>query len=191
MGKLIYTMNVSLDGFVETPDKSVAWTKVDDELHTWFNDDLREVDASLYGRRLYELMAGYWPTAESDPAATEAMREFGRIWLETPRIVFSTTLRSVDFNSRLVRGDVGDELARLRTEFQGDLEVGGPNLASQFVRRGLVDEYRLMVHPVVLGAGTPFFPQLDAPIDLRLAETRAFGSGVTLLRYERRSPAVG
>lgn len=188
MGKLIYTLNVSVDGFVETPDKSLAWTKVDDELHRWFNDDLREMDASLYGRRLYELMSAYWPTAGSDPAATEAMREFGRIWLETPRIVFSTTLPSVDFNSRLVRGDVGDVLARVRGEFQGDLEVGGPNLASQFVRRGLVDEYRLMVHPVVLGAGTPFFPQLDAAIDLHLAETRTFDSGVTLLRYERRAP---
>jgi dihydrofolate reductase len=188
MGKLIYCLNVSLDGFIETPDKSLAWTKVDDELHTWFNDDLRKVEASLYGRRLYELMAGYWPTAGSEPEATETEREFGRIWLETPKIVFSTSLHSVDFNSRLVRGDVGDELARIRREFQGDLEVGGANLASQFVRRGLVDEYRLMVHPVVLGAGTPFFPQLDAPIELRLAETKTFESGVTLLRYERRAP---
>ena len=191
MGKLIYCLNVSLDGFIETPDKSLAWGKVDDELHTWFNDDLREVEASLYGRRLYELMAGYWPTAGSDPEATETERDFGRIWLETPKIVFSTTLPSVDFNSRLVRGDVGDQLARLRTEFQGDLEVAGPNLASQFVRRGLVDEYRLMVHPVVLGAGTPFFPPLDAPIDLELTETRTFASGVTLLRYERRAPGGG
>jgi dihydrofolate reductase len=189
MGKLIYLMNVSLDGFIETPDKSLAWTRVDDELHTWFNDHMRGMDASLYGRRLYEVMAAYWPTSGSDPEATEVMREFGRLWLETPRIVFSTTLRSVDFNSRLARGDVGDELARVRTEFQGDLEVGGANLASQFVRRGLVDEYQLMVHPVVLGSGTPFFPQLDAPIDLQLTETRAFDSGVTLLRYERRALA--
>ena len=110
-------------------------------------------------------MAGYWPTAGSDPEATDTERDFGRIWLETPKIVFSTTLTSVDFNSRLVRGDVGEQLARLRTEFTGDLEVAGPNLASQFVRRGLVDEYRLMVNPVIIGAGTPFFPQLDAPID--------------------------
>jgi len=188
MGKLIYLLNVSLDGFVETPDHSLAWTHVDDELHTWFNDQSRELDASLYGRRMYELMAGYWPTAGTDPQATDAMRDFGRIWLETPKIVFSTTLSSVDFNSRLVRGDVGDELARIRTEYPGDLNVGGANLASQFVRRGLVDEYRLVVHPVVLGAGTPFFPQLDTPIDLQLAETRTFGSGVTFLRYERRAP---
>ncbi len=187
MGKLIYCLNVSLDGFIETPDKSLAWTKVDDELHTWFNGQMRGVDASLYGRRLYELMAGYWPTAGSDPEATETERDFSRLWLETPKIVFSTTLPSVDFNSRLVRGDVGEQLARLRTEFEGDLEVAGPNLASQFVRRGLVDEYRLLVHPVIIGAGTPFFPQLDAPIDLALTETRTFGSGVTLLRYEKRA----
>ena len=191
MGKLIYCLNVSLDGFIETPDKSLAWTEVDEELHSWFNDHMREVEASLYGRRLYELMAGHWPTAGSDPDSNEIEREFSRLWLETPKIVFSTTLQSVDFNSRLVRGDVGDVLARVRTEFQGDLEVAGPNLASQFVRRGLVDEYQLMVHPVVLGAGTPFFPPLDAPIDLRLLETKTFESGVTLLRYERRTPAAG
>jgi dihydrofolate reductase len=187
MGKLIYCLNVSLDGYVEAPDKSLAWANVDEELHTWFNEDLRKTDASLYGRRLYELMSAHWPTAGSDPEANEVEREFSRIWLDTPKIVFSTTLPSVDFNSRLVRGDVGEVLARVRAEFQGDLEVAGANLASQFVRRGLVDEYRLMVHPVVLGAGTPFFPQLDAPIDLRLAETKTFESGVTLLRYERRS----
>jgi len=140
---------------------------------------------------MYELMAGYWPTVGSDPEATDAMLEFGRLWLEMPKIVFSATLPSVDFNSRLVRGDVGDELARLRTEFPGDLDVGGATLASAFVRRGLVDEYRLVVHPVVLGAGTPFFPQLDAPIDLQLAETRTFESGVTFLRYERRGPGRG
>ena len=191
MGKLIYSLNVSLDGFVETPDHSLDWANVDEELHTWFNDQVREVDASLYGRRMYELMAGYWPTVGSDPEATDAELDFGRIWLETPKVVFSTTLPAVDFNSRLVRGDVGDALARLRTEFQGDLDVGGPTLASQFVKAGLVDEYQLLVHPVVLGAGTPFFPQLDAPIDLRLAETRTFESGVTLLRYERRAPAGG
>jgi dihydrofolate reductase len=186
MGKLIYCLNVSVDGFVETPDKSLAWTRVDDEVHSWFNDHMREIEASLYGRRLYELMSAHWPTVGSEPEATDVERDFGRLWLDTPKIVFSTTLKSVDFNSRLVSGDVGEQLARVRTEFQGDLEVAGANLASQFVRRGLVDEYQLMVHPVVLGAGTPFFPPLDAPIDLQLTETRTFDSGVTLLRYERR-----
>jgi dihydrofolate reductase len=184
MGKLIYTMNVSLDGFVETPDHSLSWTKVDDELHSWFNDELRTMSASLYGRRLYELMAAYWPTGESDPQATEPMREFARIWNATPRVVFSSTLETVEGNSRLVRGDIEDELERLRAEFDGDLEVGGPTLAASFIRRGLVDEYRLVVHPVVLGAGTPFFPELERPIELRQTGTRRFESGVVYVGYE-------
>lgn len=183
MGKLIYLLNVSLDGYVETPDHSPAWAVPDDELHTWFNDQTRGLDASLYGRRLYEVMAAHWPTGESDPSATEPMREFARIWNAMPKIVFSSTLESVEWNSRLVRGDVGEELARLRTEFDGDLAVAGATLASAFIRRGLVDEYRLVVHPVVLGAGTPFWPPLDEPIRLRLTETRTFESGVMYLRY--------
>ncbi len=184
MGKLIYCLNVSLDGFIETVDHGLDWALVDDELHTWFNEQTRSLDASLYGRRLYEVMAAYWPTAESDPAATETEREFARIWNATPKIVFSTTLDSVGPGCRLVAGDVGDRLAELRSEFSGDLEVGGPTLASAFIERGLVDEYRLVVHPVVLGAGTPFFPTLRDRIGLRLLETHTFRSGVMYLGYE-------
>ncbi len=186
MGKLIYSMNVSLDGYVETPEHSLDWANVDEELHSWFNDRAREVDASLYGRRMYELMAGYWPTAESDPSATEVEREFARIWKPMPKIVFSSTLTTVDWNSRLVRGDVGDQLAQLRTEFDGDLDVSGATLAAEFIRRGLVEEYQLIVHPVVIGAGTPFFPELQSPISLRLTETRTFGSGAIYLGYAAR-----
>ena len=183
MGKLIYLMNVSLDGFVETVDHSLAWTTVDDQLHTWFNDQLRATQASLYGRRLYELMAAHWPTAEDDPAATDAMLEFARIWNPMPKVVFSSSLDQVAHNSRLVRGDVGDVLDGLRREFDGDLAVGGPNLAGQFVRRGLVDEYRLVVHPVVLGAGKPFWPELDAPLRVRLTDADTFASGVEFRSY--------
>jgi dihydrofolate reductase len=183
VGKLIYLMNVSLDGFIETPEHSLDWTIVDEELHTWFNDQMRTLDATLYGRRLYELMAAYWPTGEDDPSATDAMREFSRIWKPMPKIVFSSSLEHVEHNARLVRGDVETVLQDLRREFDGDLDVGGPNLAGQFVRRGLVDEYRLVVHPVVLGAGTPFWPELDAPLRVRLVDTRTFKSGVELRSY--------
>jgi dihydrofolate reductase len=183
MGKLIYLLNVSLDGFAETVDHGLEWATVDDELHAWFNDQMRNLEASLYGRRLWEVMAGYWPTGEDDPAATDVMREFSRIWKPMPKIVFSTSLDHVEHNARLVQGDVGEVLGGLRTEFDGDLDVGGPNLAGQFVRRGLVDEYRLVVHPVVLGAGTPFWPELDSPLRLRLTETRTFGSGVEFRSY--------
>lgn len=184
MGKLIYTFNVSLDGFIETVDHRLDWSVPDDELHTWFNDLSRSLDASLYGRRLYEVMAAHWPTAESDPAATEPEREFARIWNEKPIIVFSTTLDAVGPNCRLVSGDVSDRLAEIRSEFAGDLEVAGPTLASAFIERGLVDEYGLVVHPVILGAGTPMFGALRDRIGLRLLKTRTFASGAVYLGYE-------
>ena len=183
MGRLIYTLNVSLDGYVESRQGSLDWGTVDDELHLWFNRHAAQVEASLYGRGLYETMARYWPTAEQDPAATGPMREFARIWNATPRIVFSTTLKEVESGSRLVQGDVGEVLRAVRQEFAGDLEVGGPTLASQFVRRGLVDEYGLLVHPVILGGGKRYLPDLESPIPLRLAETRTFESGVVYLGY--------
>ena len=183
MGKLIYLLNVSLDGFIETPDHSLDWTIIDDELHTWFNDHSRALAGELYGRRLWDVMSAYWPTGEDDPTSTETEREFARIWNATPKIVFSTTLDRIEHNARLVRGDVGTVLDEVRSELDGDLGVGGANLAGQFVRRGLVDEYQLMVHPVVLGAGTPFWPELDAPLRLRLVDTHTFTSGVELRSY--------
>jgi dihydrofolate reductase len=183
MGKLVYSLNVSLDGFIATPDGGLDWATVDEEVHSWFNDQTRAMQAALYGRRLYELMAGHWPTAEDDPASGPVEREFSRIWKSLPKFVFSTTLESVDHNARLVRGDVATVLQELRREFDGDLEVGGPNLAGQFVRNGLVDEYQLMVHPVVLGTGVPFWPPLEHPLPLRLKESRLFESGVELRSY--------
>ena len=183
MGKLVYLMNVSLDGYVETPDHSLDWTVVDEELHRWFTDRSRETDAFLYGRRIYELMNAYWPTAESDTTAPDFMHEFARAWNATPKIVFSTTLARVEGNSRLVSGDLGDVLARLRNEFPGELSVAGPTLAAQFIQRGLVDEYRVVVHPVILGAGLPYFPGLEIPVGLRLNETRQFASGAIYLGY--------
>ena len=183
MGKLVYLMNVSLDGYVETLDHSLDWMPVNEEVHRWFGDRSRETDAFLYGRRLYEVMNAYWPTAESDPTATDYTIDYARVWNATPKIVFSTSLARVEGNSRLVSGDVGDVLARLRAEFPGELSVAGPTLAAEFIRRGLIDEYRLVVHPVVLGAGLPFFPGLDTPVDLRLTETRRFASGAIYLRY--------
>ncbi len=141
------------------------------------------MDATLYGRRLWEVMAAHWPTAENDPSSTDVEREYARIWNAMPKVVFSTTLEHVEHNARLVRGDVGTVFEEVRREFDGDLGVAGPNLAGQFVRRGLVDEYRLVVHPVVLGAGTPFWPEVDAPLRLRPVERQTFSSGVELRTF--------
>ena len=183
MGRLIYAMNVSLDGFVETPDHGLDWAVVDDEVHDWFNELARSVDASIYGRRMYELMTDYWPNAASDPQATRSMLEFALIWRDTPKFVFTSTLDEVGWNTRLLRGHIEEGLASIRREFSGDIDVGGATLAAEFIRRGLIDEYRLVVHPVVIGAGTPYFPRLDRPLPLRLADTHQFSSGVTWLAY--------
>ena len=183
MGRLIYTLNTSVDGFVETTDHGLDWSVGDDELLGWFTHRARGLDASLYGRRLYETMSSYWPTAHTDPAVTETGLEFQRQWLRIPKIVFSSTLDSVDWNSRLVRGDVGDELALLREEFDGDFEVGGATLAAEFIRRGLVDRFELITHPVIIGSGTPYLPHLDERIRLRLTDSRAFACGVMYRGY--------
>lgn len=184
MGRVIYLMNVSLDGFVNTSDGSLDWTIIDDEIHGFFNEQTRRTEVMVYGRRLYETMNGYWPTAESDPEATETMLEFARLWNPTPKVVFSTTLDDPGPGWRLLRGDVVGEITRLKAEIDGEIEVGGPTLAREVIRAGLVDEFRVVVHPVILGGGTPFFPELDAPIRLRQIETRTFASGAVYLGYE-------
>ncbi len=183
MGKLIYLMNVSLDGYIETPDHSLDWATVDDEVHAWFNERTSESAAAIYGRRMYEVMTAYWPTGGSDPNATPVMREYAGIWNALPKFVFSRTLESADYGFRLLRGDVAEELVKLREEFDGNIEVSGPNMASQFIERGLVDMYRAVVHPVILGAGTPYLPQLDTRIRLRQTAIERFESGVVALTY--------
>ena len=183
MGKIVYLMNMSLDGFIETPDRGLDWTVVDEELHYFFNDQTRATAVMVYGRRLYETMAAYWPTGESNPDSTPAMVEFAQIWNQRPIVVFSTTLDNVVANARLERGDLVGVVERLRAEVDGDISVGGPTLAAQLIPHGLVDEYRLVVHPVVIGAGKPFFPALDTALQLRLLETRTFESGATYLAY--------
>jgi dihydrofolate reductase len=186
MRKLIYLMNVSLDGFIEGPNRELDWTHVDEETMSLFNDQQRGMDTLLYGRRLYEVMT-YWETAEADPSISEVEREFARIWKNSTKLVFSKTLEQVQGNARLVRGDIAGEIAKLKQQPGKDLEIGGPNLASTVMQLGLIDEFRLVVHPVVLGSGTRFFPALADKIDLRLVETRVFGSGVVYLRYLTKS----
>jgi dihydrofolate reductase len=176
-------MSVSLDGFAATPSGSLDWVKVDEELHTAFNDESREVSAFLYGRRMWELMAAYWPTADADPDEPQVIRDFATIWKATPKIVFSRTLEHVGHDARLVRDDVVAEVVRLKTQPDFDMGVGGPTITAPLLAAGLVDEVRVYVQPVMLGAGLPFFPPLDERIGLELVETRTFGSGVVFLRY--------
>jgi len=185
MRKIVLMMSVSLDGFFEGPDHDLGWHMVDDELHSHFNEELAAMGAFLDGRVSYELMAEFWPTADSDPTSTAPMVEFARIWREMPKIVFSRTLERADWNTTILRDVVPDEIRALKAQPGGDLALGGADLAATFLRHDLVDELRLYVHPVVIGRGTPLFKPSDARIELRLAETRTFGNGVVLLRYMR------
>jgi dihydrofolate reductase len=184
MRKLIYSMGVSLDGFIAGPAGEIDWSAPDEELHRFHNQQAREVGAELYGRRLYEVMIA-WETAEEKPSAPEHELEFARIWKDTPKIVFSKTLEKVEGNATLVRDSAVEEVARLKEQPGKDLAVGGAGLASTFIKLGLIDEYRLFVSPVVLGGGTPYFPALDERINLELVETQTFGSRVVYVRYRR------
>src|SRR6266550_574048 len=185
MRKIVFMMSVSLDGFMAGPDGELDWHMVDDELHAHFNDELRAMGAFLDGRVTYELMAGFWPTADQDPASTAPMVEFARIWREMPKIVFSRTLEQANWNTTVARDVVPDEIAALKARPGGDMVIGGADLAATFMCHDLIDEYRLYVHPIVLGQGQSMFQAPDVRIDLRLVETRTFGNGVVLLRYQR------
>ena len=184
MRKIIYSMLVSLDGFIEGPNRELGWHVIDEEFHTFVNEQQGEFDTYLYGRRLYETMR-YWETADKNPSAPAYELEFARIWQRMPKIVFSKTLEQVQGNARLVRDNIVEEITRLKAQPGKNMDLGGPNLASTFIRLGLIDEYRLFVQPIILGNGTPFFPTLDNPIKLRLVETHTFSSGVVYLRYRR------
>jgi dihydrofolate reductase len=184
MRKVIYSMGVSLDGFIAGLDGEIAVPPPEEELHRFHNQQTRELGAHLLGRRLYEEMT-YWETVDESSTAPEHEIEFARIWKEMPKIVFSRTLEKVEGNARLVRDGVADEVARLKEQPGKDIAVGGAGLASTFMELGLIDEFRPFVHPVVLGGGTPYFPPLDERINLELVETRTFGSGVVFLRYRR------
>jgi dihydrofolate reductase len=183
MRKLIYSMGVSLDGFIAGPEGEIDWTEPDAELHRFHNQRTLELGTHLCGRRLYETMV-YWETADEKPSAPEH-DEFARIWKDLPKIVFSKTLDKVEGKSRLMREGVAEEVAKLKEQPGKDLAVGGAGLASTLIELGLVDEFRRFVYPVVLGGGTPYFPALEERIDLELVETRTFASRVVYLRYRR------
>ncbi|KKK05877.1 dihydrofolate reductase family protein [Micromonospora sp. HK10] len=182
MRRIIVAMSVSLDGFFEGPDGDLSWHRVDEELHQHFNDELRGMGAFLDGRRTYELMAGYWPTADRDPASSGPEREFAAIWRDMPKIVYSRTLDRADWNTTVLREVVPEQVRALQEQPGGDLALGGAELAATFARHGLVDEWRLYVNPVVLGAGRPLFPP-GLRLDLELVAERRFGNGVVLLTY--------
>ena len=192
MRKIISTISVSVDGYMEGPNREIDWHMVDDELHGHMNAWLGAAGGFLEGRVTYELMAQFWPTADQDPAAPPTIVEFAQIWRDMPKVVYSRTLERADWNATVVHDVVPAEVLALKTQPGGNLVLGGADLGAEFARHDLIDEYRLYVHPVVIGRGRPMLRPSDAKVPLELIETRTFGNGVVMLRYERRrSRATG
>lgn len=184
MRKLIYSMGVSLDGFIAGPRGEGEWAAPDEELHRFHNEQTRQLCLHLLGRRLYEVMS-YWETAEErNPSAPQHELEFARIWKELPKTVFSNTLTTVEGNTKLSRRDPVVEVQTLKEQPGEDVGVGGAALAASLTAHGLIDEYRLFINPLVLGGGKAFFAR-DERITLELIETRTFSSRVVYLRYGR------
>ncbi|GGR86541.1 deaminase [Streptomyces aureoverticillatus] len=183
MRSVTYSMGVSLDGYIVGPDGGFDWTEPDDDVFRFWIDEIRDVGVHLLGRRLYETML-YWETADQDPSLDDSMLEWAALWNPLPKVVFSTTLSAVQGNARLASGSPAEEIERLRAEpGEGDIAIGGATLASEVAAAGLIDEYRAMVHPVLVGGGIPFFSRHERRVDLELVETRTFSSKVVYLRY--------
>ncbi|PZF80891.1 dihydrofolate reductase family protein [Jiangella anatolica] len=194
MRKLTYAMNVTLDGYVAAPGDDLGWSgggdgpdsSSSDELFQFWSDRVATTGLALYGRKLWEAMSSAWPTADQRPGATPAEIEFAGRWRDLPKVVFSSTIGTVDWNARLVTGDAVAEITRLKAGDGGPMDIVGATLAAAAMRAGLIDEYLLVTYPVLVGGGTPFFTALDTWVNLTLTETRTFPGGLVLTRYETR-----
>jgi dihydrofolate reductase len=180
---LIYSMSVSVDGFIADREGAFGWGAPSEELFRFHTALVSELGGCLLGRRLYETML-VW---ETDPSMrdTELEAAFADVWCAIPKVVFSRTLDSVQGNARLAEASVAEEVVAALDATDKDVEVGGAGLAAQAIELGLVDELRMFRYPVVVGGGTPFLPPVTADIALELIETRTFGSRVIYERYRR------
>jgi dihydrofolate reductase len=179
MRKVIVSNLASVDGFFEGPNKELDWHVVDDEFHEYAKEMLRRADVLLFGAATYKLMAAYWPNPPADEIADKMT--------SLPKIIFSKTLKKAAWNnSRVVSGDIQEEISRLKKESGKDLVVlGSAKLASFLLQLGLADEYRVIVNPVLLGKGSPLFADIPESIRLKLQATKVLASGVVILSYQR------
>lgn len=186
-------MQTSLDGRAEGPNGEFDWPTVGDDMTSYGLPELRKMGTFLYGRKVFEGMAAFWPDAETWMPDSPFHVAFAQLWKPMPKIVFSRTLTEADWNSRVVRSNVVEEVTKLKAEADAGLVCfGGPDIASTLIGNDLVDEFRLFIHPVVLGGGPSIFPALGERFNLRLDDTRTFDSAVTLVRYSRvRDAATG
>ncbi|HEY8296350.1 MAG TPA: dihydrofolate reductase family protein [Micrococcaceae bacterium] len=182
MAKLTYTGITSLDGYIADRDGNFDWSAPDEQVHRFVNDLERPVGTYLYGRRMYEVMV-YWESVDDLPDQPSFVQDFAEIWRSADKIVFSTTLAGASSaRTRIEREFDADAVRQLKATAQSDITVAGPDLAAQAIRAGLVDEVRLFVTPVVIGAGKQFLPD-DVRLTLELLDERRFDNGVVYLRY--------
>lgn len=181
MRKLIFAINITLDGCCDHT-KQVA----DDETHEYFTHLMREVDLLVFGRKTYQLMVPFWPEVAKSQSLTKASNEFARTFDSIDRIVFSRSLDSAeDKNTRIVRTNLHDEILRLKQEQGKNILVGGVSVPSQLIELGLVDEYRFVVGPIVVGEGRRLLEGVSLPerLQVKLVDTKIFESGCVALRY--------
>jgi dihydrofolate reductase len=182
MAKLIYSAITSLDGYVADEEGNFDWAAPDEEVHSFVNDLERPVGTYLYGRRMYEVMV-YWETAHTLADQPPIIRNFTEIWQAADKIVYSRTLETAaSAKTRIERDFDPETVRRLKASAERDLTVGGPDLAAQAIRAGLVDEFQLLVAPVVVGGGQRALPD-EVRLKLQLLDERRFGSGVVYLNY--------
>jgi dihydrofolate reductase len=191
MRKIVYLVHTSIDGFIEGPNGEFDWPAIGPELSEYGRRLTDRVDTFLYGRVTWELMASYWPQAESISDDPHDLA-FAPVWRAMPKVVFSRTLPAADWNARVAAGSLADEVAALTCRPGKDLLLtGGSQLAGALTELGLIDEYHIVVHPVVLGGGRPLFPAVKDRLAVRLVESRTFDSRSVLLRYELAGPPAG
>ena len=184
MRKLIYAINITLDGCCEHTKMMAPWALPEHEkLQEHYLQLLREVDLSIYGRKTYQLMVPYWPDIAKSHAETAAENKFADAFESIPRVVFSRTLESADEKTRIVRGNLREEIVKLKQEPGGNILVGGVSLPAQLAELGLIDEYRFVVQPVVAGEGRRLLEGLPQRLQLILVEAKSFGAGCVALRY--------
>ena len=186
MAKLIYSAITSLDGYVADEDGNFEWAAPDAEVHSFVNELERPIGTYLYGRRMYEVML-FWETVSTEAAQAPFMRDFAELWRAADKVVYSTTLEAESSaRTRIERDFDPDAVARMKASAEQDISVGGPNLAAQAIRAGLVDEFQLFLTPVVVGGGQHWLPD-GAQLSLELVDERRFAGGVVFLCYRPRT----
>lgn len=189
MQQLNVWMQMSLDGYGSGPEGAFDWPVMETELQWYGIEHLGRAGAFLYGRRVFEMMAGFWPTADTLPGPAGFHHEFARIWRPKPKYVVSRTLDRADWNTTVLPGGDGlaEQIERAKAQDGGGIYCfGGPELVQELSRRGLVDVYHLFVHPVALGGGAAIFADLPGRLGFKLADAHTFDSAVVGLRYEKK-----